>query len=88
LCSQYRFSPLALEAPRPIMIASRGTGDVERAGRFHFAFNALNCASPDLEILRYGQHTLFGSQLSLYTLLRGGIDLGPPKLLTALNGPL
>jgi hypothetical protein len=69
-------------------IASRGCGAVERAGRLHFSFDPLYSAGPDLEVPRYSQHALLGPQLNLYTLLHGGIDLGPPKLFTALHGSL
>jgi hypothetical protein len=53
-----------------------------------FSFLPLHSAGPDLEVPRYGQHALFGSQLSFYALLRSGVDLGPAKLFAAFHGPL
>ena len=72
---------------RNFTIVSRGCGAFERAGRLHFSFNPLHGASPNLKVPRYCQHTFLGPQLSLYSLLNGGLDLGPTKLLTALHSP-
>ena len=57
-----------------LTVAPGGGGAVERAGRLHFSFHPLYSAGPDLEVPRYSQHALLGPQLSLYTLLHGGID--------------
>jgi hypothetical protein len=63
---------------------------VERAALLHLPFNALHRTGPDLQVFSDGQRPLLGSQLNLYSLLDGGVDLGLPSCLpasTALFSP-